>query len=228
MTVLEALLELCKRTINDSNDWYSWRKINEKKLPSGITLPCGNHYEQNVYLKTALRNKWVKSDDAGKVEIVCYYISTWGGIHKNSEETIQRYSNATPENLIALGIQGVASWSKALCVYNPIKYAIFDARVSASINSLQIIYGINSPSLYPVLSSRNKTIVKANSMFKQKAMLEGWTKKAESEYYSDYLNLLKSVKHNLNGRGVEIYTIEMLLFSKAEELIKKAFPSEKF
>lgn len=229
MPIETVLQQLCVETIDSCNDWYLWRSINEKKLPDGILLPEeGNEYTKNVALKLALNKKWLAAEDDGKNEIIKYYISTWGGIHGNSQENIKRYSNSDPSTLISLGTNGVASWSKALCIYDPHKYAIFDARVSASLNALQILARSTNPKLFPVLTSRNKTIVKANSKFENMANEEAWPRINDNEYYSRYLSLLKDVKSKIHNVNAKIYTIEMLLFSKAEELVKKAFPDNRF
>ena len=128
-----------------------------------------------------------------------------------------------------MGSNGIASWSKALCISDPSKFAIFDARVSASLNALQIVKGTNKPKLYPVLTSRNNAIKKGIKLFKDKAITQAWETALECRFYSTYLKYLKNAASSLDkDRNASVTTIEMLLFAKAEELVKEAFPNEMF
>jgi len=119
MSLEEALFKLAKKTIDSNNDWYSWKKIDETKLPFGIKLPEGNQYSKNVSLKLELNEKWLVATPAEKQILTTYYISSWGGIHTNSPEKLNLYANTNPDKIIELGKKGIASWSKALCVYEP-------------------------------------------------------------------------------------------------------------
>ena len=122
------------------------------------------------------------------------------------------------------GKDGIAPWSKALSIYNPDRYAIFDARVSTSLNALQIISGVENPSLFPVLPSQNSKISKGNRLFPDYAASKRWNKLQNSTYYRTYIRLLEHTLTELpKTEGIGIYTIEMLLFSYAEELLFRAF-----
>ncbi len=222
MTIKDAILELAKSNINENNNWYNWRKINEEKLPNEISLPDGNQYIKNIALKNELHKSWTSaSTQDKKYELIHYYIAAWGGIHSNSEETLNEYSILPAESLISKGKEGIASWSKAICIHNPNEYAIFDARVSVSLNSLQIIYDTEDKLVYPILTSQNKTITKCNKYIKDIAKSENWTKLNEDTFYKNYLTLLKEIASKTN---TSIATIEMLLFAKAEELVGIAYP----
>ncbi len=216
MTLLHAIVALCNDHIDDTNDWYAWKKINEQRIPHGIQLPAGNQYIKNIDLKKKLHDHWYNETNlTRKGELIKYYITTWGGIHTNSRETMQAYMTALPATLIQRGQNGVASWSKALVVHDPEQYAIFDARVSVGINSLQIINNVEQKFLYPILASRNNRIKAANHHIKARANMESWGNISENTFYKDYLNLLT---HAANAKNTNISTVEMLLFSKAEIL----------
>jgi hypothetical protein len=224
MTLVKCIEELARENIGDENRWYDW-EINEAKVPVGVVLKDGSPYERNVQLKRQLNQKWKHGNSEERREIIKYYISDWGGIRTNSEQKIALYSSGDPEALISLGKAGVASWSKALCIYSPEDYAIFDARVSASLNALQIINNTKQKTFFPCLPSRNKTIAKANSLFQRKFKKENWDLAKDREYYQTYVQLLKIAKADLLDKTIEIYTLEMLLFAFAEKLITKAFPN---
>lgn len=137
---------------------YNW-KINVDSLPDCIKLPNNTSlFEQNIELKKALTKQFnkVKGNKTEVLELIRYYISYWGGIHTNSERTLKSNTDSDVDEIIEKGTKGIASWSKALTVFNYEKYAIFDARVSVSLNGL--IYqetGIQG-SYFPILSSETK------------------------------------------------------------------------
>lgn len=219
MGLQEALIQICNESIDLTNDWYSWREIDKTKLPSGISLSEGNQYQKNIALKVALNQLWLRETDITmQEELIKYYISTWGGIHSNSRDTIARYASHHPDRLISKGKAGVASWSKALVVRDPILYAIFDARVAVSLNSIQIIYAIDGKALFPLLPSRNTTIVSANKRIKEIANSDAWSKRKSADFYTSYLALLRDVASVCK---TNISTVEMLLFSKAIDLARR-------
>ena len=219
-TLEKSLVEICKINLDDTNDWYNWRKINESLIPQRITLPGGNQYLKNIVLKEKLSSKWnLETDIFKKGELIEYYIKTWGGIKGNSIYSLNEYKTKTAEELIEKGIKGVASWSKALVLHDFTKYAIFDARVSSSLNALQVINDLDDNILFPILPSQNKRIIIANKNLNKTAKEREWKKASESSFYNDYLKLLSSVSTQLN---TNISTVEMLLFAKAEVLIENA------
>ncbi|WP_016777000.1 hypothetical protein [Anaerophaga thermohalophila] len=218
MELSDALSNFCSENLDKTNDWYNW-KFNEAIIPINVNLPRGNHYLRNIALKEELNKAWISESDTAKRELlVKYYIKDWGGIRRISEEKIKIYANSTPESLIELKEKGIASWSKALVIRNPKEYAIFDARVSTSLNCLQIIYPVENKILFPNLVSRNKTITKGQKTLKIISHLNNWAMVNLKTFYRDYLSLLKKVTQD---RNTNISTIEMLLFAKAEELVKR-------
>tara|TARA_R110002051_G_scaffold304491_1_gene373851 strand:+ start:178 stop:855 length:678 start_codon:yes stop_codon:yes gene_type:complete len=217
----ETITEYAKGFINAENDWYSWREINEEKLPNGIELPMGNQYYKNLVLKQELNNRWKNSETREeKLELIKYYIATWGGIHTNSQESMNEYSNLSARELIKKGKKGIASWSKAIVIHDPNKYAIFDARVAISLNCIQKLNIIENKVLFPVLSSRNKVVARGNKLIKETAKIENWKKANEEIFYDQYLEILEKVADKLN---TNVSTVEMLLFAKAEELVEVTY-----
>ena len=218
MKILESLDHFCLENIDETNDWYTWN-INESKIPVNIRLPIGNQFIKNRSLKEELNKAWEsEADRIKKGEIIKYYIQDWGGIRTNSVDSMKIYMQSSPDSLIAFGKKGIPSWSKALVIHNPQLYAIFDARVSASFNCLQIIYDVENKELYPNLASRNRTISEGHRMIKRISKQNNWMKVNKTTFYLDYLTLLKKVARN---RNTDISTIEMLLFAKAEYLIER-------
>lgn len=217
MNITEMLALFSQTHLDEKNDWYSWRKINTTLLPEQVMITGTNQYFQNISLKESLHDAWLQAThDKRKEALIKYYIKDWGGIKSNHESKIKDYTHLSEENLIQKGKNGIASWSKALVVRDPSKYAIFDARVSASLNSLQIIYDIKDKTLFPVLSSRNNTVIEGNKLIKKMAANNKWVRPVN--FYEYYLDLLQDIA---NKRNVNLSTVEMLLFAKAEVLVNE-------
>lgn len=212
------LLEFSQKYLTENNGWYNWC-VNENLLPNDVMLPDGNNYSKNISLKKQLHTLWKnEKNETIKGDLIEYYIVKWGGIKTNGVASLNIYRSNNAEELILRGSQGVASWSKALVVHDWNNYAIFDARVSCSLNILQILANKETKVLFPILSSRNNMIIKGNSKIKEISRIENWSKLSNRIFYEEYIQLLKSVAKELN---TNISTIEMLLFAKAEVLVNE-------
>ncbi|MBP1638580.1 MAG: hypothetical protein H6Q17_163 [Bacteroidetes bacterium] len=212
MNLTDALNCYCAKYLKDKN-WYQW-KLQEKYFHThfGITLDGTTCFDKTMELKNKLHDLWQR-DSTKRTSIIKAYISVWGGIRKNSDETMAKYMQSCPKCLINLGKKGVPSWSKALVIHNPQQYAIFDARVSLSLNCLQELYGIEDKTLYPILGSRNKRVQEGNKKISD--ISGNWEKPDDSKFYTKYLSMLVSVaEHN----HTDISTVEMLLFAKVEAI----------
>jgi hypothetical protein len=226
MTLTELLIQLASSKLSIDNDWYCWREIKHARLPDGAKLPFGNQYSMNVALKRELHRLWLSTTtEEQKMALAEYYVSTWGGVRRNKPETLRTYVTESPKTVIGLGTKGVASWSKVLCIRDPLNYAIFDARVSVALNSLQIAGKASDPALFPLLVGQNDSINSGARKIRIVATQNNWTKSNSECFYHEYLKLLRKTAENLDA---QIYTIEMLLFSQAELLLSKAFPEAQF
>lgn len=124
------------------------------------------------------------------------------------------YINANVDQLISLGSKGIATWSKILSIRNPSKYAIYDARVAVSLNSIQKIYDVESPILFPQLASRNKSFVLQTQQIINNSRF--FKNKCNTNFYLEYLDILSYATSKTNG--FDIQDAEMVLFLNAEEL----------
>jgi hypothetical protein len=226
MTLQQMIVDLADSNLDGENGWYRWKEISRSKLPLGVSLPEGNRYAQNVALKLELHRIWSISNPSQRFAIAKYYVSTWGGVPKNNDETLTGYVTQEPDSVISRnGKKGVASWSKVLCIRDPKKYAIFDARVSTALNCLQIIGQTELPKLLPLLPGRNKTIKAGAQEIARHAVQHHWDERENRRFYDDYLGLIRNVARSSRVPNTEIYTIEMLLFAQAECLLSAAFPN---
>ena len=202
---------------------YDW-PINHDRLPHGIKICGSSHFEQNVDLKFKLHTAWgnylATNQEYELYNLAKYYVSTWGGVHRNSHQTLKNYIESEPSSLILAQKQkGVASWSKVLCIRNPEEYAIFDARVAFTLNALQFLASVEPKEFirFPILPSRNGSINRATPILRQY-----FSKNKISEtnnYYQNYLSILKSAEF----KDYKICEIEMLLFTAAGALASKLF-----
>ena len=199
---------------------YKW-KINCTKLPKGIELKENKSlFHQNLNLKHELtkRYKKVEKDKKEIKKVIKYYISDWGGIHTNSDTTLRSYCEKSPVDIIKNGKKGIASWSKALTVLNYREYAIFDARVSVSLNGLILQQLDKNSRFFPIMPSRNNAIKEFNQKLSRKLNKQDFI---DSDlFYQMYLDIIKMVARELN---VGISEIEMCLFAYAEEIAKNSF-----
>jgi len=221
MNLLEALVDFGRANLTPSNDWYAWKPINPIYLPQGVVLPSGSQYSKNVALKLALSEFYSAGDENIRFNLTRYYIAVWGGVRGNKEETLRTYALSEPSVLIANGKKGIASWSKALCVRNPRAYAIYDARVALALNCLQKSYPIDTPILFPLLTGQNQAVNSGVQVMRRYAQNNYWNNIADQDFYHLYIENLTGAAVTLS---VEIYTLEMLLFSKVLNLFAIAFP----
>ena len=216
--VINLIFDFYSSKKDDLKFRYNW-KINTNRLPKIIRLEeSGSLFQKNIELKEKLFFALKGCSKNKRIEILKYYVKDWGGIRGNSEETLNNYFNASNEELIQNGIKGIASWSKILSIHDYLKYAIFDARVSASINSIIKQSNIPSRIFFPVLPSRNTVINPFNKDLISFIRLNNESVLSPDRTYQTYLEIIGEVarKHN-----VEIFMIEMCLFTYAEELVMK-------
>jgi hypothetical protein len=220
MIIKFLILELITSPLNTKSH-YDW-PINHEKLPHGIKLFGSSCFEQNIDLKFKLNAAWenylAQHLEDELYNLAKYYVSTWGGVHRNSHQTLTKYIQSEPSSLILAQKQkGVASWSKVLCIRSPEEYAIFDARVSFTLNSLQVLASVQPSDFirFPILPSRNGSINRATP-FLSKYFSKNRISETDN-YYRKYLSILKSSEFE----GYKICEIEMLLFTAAGTLASK-------
>lgn len=201
---------------------YDWSP-KEDQLQSllGLRLAGRNGFEQNLDLKRQLSELW-KEQPAQRHMIADYYVRVWGGIRRNTPGKIAGYADAVAAG-VALPFDGVASWSKVATAADPEKAAIFDARVSVSLNALQLLAGHRGGVLFPLLSSQNKVIKSINPLLKTGAQSRGWGAAGKAETFGAYLRLLELASRRLNG-PLRIARAEMVLFAHAISLAEQVRP----
>lgn len=171
----------------------------------------------NIRLKRALSAAWHERP-TDRASIERWYVSNWGGVRANRDATLAAYAASSDEELLRRGVVGVASWSKILVIRKPERYVIYDARVGAALNALQIVRGCGPPLLFPQVPSRNSVIRQYHT--NETAMAAAASRVRSSQAYRTYLDLVTGVARQLNLEMLD--TIEMALFANAEKLAGEA------
>jgi hypothetical protein len=177
----------------------------------GIDSPA----RANIRLRRFLRKAWMDKPSQ-QLNIAKWYVRTWGGIRANKEETIMRYVRLSESDLAALAIEGVATWSKILCVRNPETYPIYDARVCASLSAIQLAKGVKVPIVFPQVPSRNGKIAEFQRLLERRSS-DAVIKIKRSVAYGEYVTLLSTVSRKTGLDSPE--EVEMVLFANAVNLV---------
>lgn len=215
MDLYQAILDFSHQHIDDLKQSYTW-EINLEHLPVDLSLSGNTIYEQNISLRHQLHHAFsVATDFEEKYKIIRWYIYHWGGVKANSDSTLTEYSQSSPEILILKGVDGIASWSKALSIIDPVRYAIYDARFAMSLNALQVIYAVDLPQYFPPLKGRN-TLINFFQAKLQTTFLQ-WNKANTQTFYQEYLALLQQIADQFS-ENVTRHEVEMLLFAHTDEL----------
>lgn len=182
---------------------------------------CENHqwYDANVKLRKLFAEYF--SANEMDLPVAKWIVQAWGGINGNHEqrlsEYLKRYFSTNSE--MEYPQQGIATYSKLLAFRHPDKFAIFDARVAASINAILIMTdGDRKPDrIFPLLPTQNGQVRNFNTQLQQMQI------PPIDDFYQAYLNLLKQAAGVLDTEnGLALLDVEMLLFGNAERLVEEA------
>jgi hypothetical protein len=176
--------------------------------------------ERNRQLKHHIACRWEKAPDAEKLRLARWIIADWGGIRSNHEATIKRHVVLACHHSPRTPIAGIASYSKILAFSRPRQYAIYDARVAAALNAVQIPFSSGQKFAFPYLQSRNSRVREfARSVPQARLASLGFVRVAPRDAYRIYLNLLKETI--ASGIDNDLGDLEMILFSDVEHFIER-------
>lgn len=159
---------------------YDWPKPPNIQDRFNIQLEGNTSARQTISLKNQLNNLLQNLNPNGKIALLRWFVDDWGNIHeKGPIETRDQYQNNRFQNWInALGnvaphqnanlpFIGIASWSKVACIICPTRYAIYDARVARSINSISMLKLGDNGLRLPQSSSINSKLCLAEVDFRR-------------------------------------------------------------
>jgi len=94
--------------------------------------------ERNRVMRYHLAKRWPTATKQERMHFARWIVRDWGGIKRNSPDTIKRHLALAEQTEPLTPFSGVASYSKILSIKDPTAYAIFDARVAYSLNAIQL------------------------------------------------------------------------------------------
>lgn len=213
---------------------YEWPKkgpsLDElvKQLGENFHLDGETNYEKNVALKLLISGA-IQRQNIDLDRLATWIITTWGGIPKLSKSTPDYIKNAISKEY-PKKLTGVASYSKLFAMFYPEEFAIYDARVAVSLNIIQLLSPHTNVIFFPYLSGRNKITgyQSTNQGFSRmpefsrkniaKTSSKLWESMPNGAVYSNFNQIINSVCTSNNWK---LYDVEMLLFSKAEDLVRQ-------
>ena len=191
--------------------WHEW------ETQSGSAKEC-------IALKKYLSKTWTISTEGDKKKLARWIVAEWGGVRSNRAATLEAHWQLINNDAGKMPLQGVASYSKMLTLKDCSQYAIYDARVAACLNAVQLQLKPEQSVFFPYIPSqsqhfrqwpKSKNFV---NVFSRQRLVEslGWTELTNDETYYTYLKLLYTLREFFPG--FEIYHFEMTLFSQALRL----------
>jgi hypothetical protein len=222
---IKVLCDFFEQKIPELAELYQWNIPNV----DGFTPSSTNNYRANIELKNHLHNQWISASHERKCEIATIIVRDWGGVRANHPETLTRYVDAITNPNPETPLYGVASYSKIFSIARPDQYAIYDARVAACLNAVQINANIKNGICFNYVSGRNNIVgnydkkcgfTQTKDFSKTSLINAGWSPLIENNTYKKYNEVLSICLKKLPGR--KRYELEMTLFSEAERECLKA------
>lgn len=214
-----ALLGFFRDAVPRLDDIYTWPVPEIRGFSGGGS----SDFQSNVRLKRYLTSQWEKADRRGRHDWAQIIVSDWGRVRRNKPETLARYVAEIESGSPATPLQGVASYSKIFAIAEPSRFAIYDARVAACLNAVQVNAGVADGLAFNYVAGRNNVVGnrKKKIGFTQQQQFavaslcaRGWQRIPRAETYATYLALLRRLAAELEGSS--ILELEMALFASAE------------
>ena len=221
-SLVKIFCDFFDREIPNLKSKYNWNVPSVK----GFVCTDQDGYSKNIEFKKYIKYLWdgASTDhNQCKLEIAEIIVKDWGGIRVNNKETLRKYVNAVLNNKVPTHLQGVASYSKIFAFVDPDRFAIYDSRVAACLNAVQINAKLTKGLAFNYVPGRNNIV--GNNKTKQgftqdqrfsikKLRESGWHSINRRETYCKYIKLLnfclkRRPEYNLTK-------LEMALFANAE------------
>lgn len=226
---ISVLCQFFDREIPRLSSTYNW------KIPNinGFTYAGERGYLQNIVLKAYLKTLWDNATtEEEKFQIAKTIVSDWGRVRTNKNDTLIKYVNSVSRNNTPTPLRGVSSYSKILSIIHPNRFAIYDARVAACLNAIQINANLTQGLAFNYVPGRNNVTGNTTKKigftqtpkFSTKRLVQsGWFPIRRNETYMRYIELLASC---LKERPhYSLMSLEMALFANAESECRKAMTS---
>ena len=228
--LIQNFLSFFAKTIPSLDKNYTW-PLPKKNILKGFTLNENDSlYKQNIALKKFLTKEWKNNNYNPKKTIASWVVKDWGGIRRISEQRLKEYVDRMEENHNYTPLKGIASYSKILAAAFPEDYAIYDARVAASLNAIQLLNPSDGRIAFHYLAGRNNIVGNKNKKIgfteDKRFSIKNLTSSDnnflpidKNNVYNIYINLLKNIVQK--NPNFKLHECEMVLFAQAEELCTK-------
>lgn len=179
--------------------------------------------QPNLELKEYLHALWTAADKSEQLGLAGIIVRDWGGVRSNSDATLANYVDVIQEPEPVTPIRGVASYSKIFSIAFPERYAIYDARVAACLNAVQLNAGLEKGIAFNYVPGRNNVVGNLVTKrgftqldhFSVRSLCRiGWKRIKRDETYQRYLELLFDCLPRVQGATLPL--LEMALFANAE------------
>ena len=201
---------------------YTWKiPALEKNIFSDDDIMAikqnGTVYEANICLKSIIKEK--TNGNYCDNDLNFWIINSWGHIpgfkriDKNEKKIVEFKKQLDGKQLSREMFSTISSLSKISAFVEPYEYAIYDARVTFSLNCL--IMKTENERFFPMPTTRNTKLKKVDL---ENVILSKYKPDSFYNYreaYFVFCDLIKELSIELYGQQAPLYHLEMLLFSIA-------------
>lgn len=189
----------------------------------------------NIALKYYLSKQWRRANTKRRRELAEWVVVSWGRIQGNDSWTIKQHVRVAGRRQAKYAQAGIASLSKILAMSDPDVFAVYDARVAAALNALQLRANVRHGIAFRYVGGRNVMIHGRRGRHGRlvdqgfvhvhpRASLRnnGWLVPGPGLNYLTYLAVLKECKRRLPG--YKLPALEIALFANAVDVCASQMP----
>jgi hypothetical protein len=225
----KLLLDLHKKHFGQNNSFAITSNVRKTcPFPFNFEAYSNDDYESRwayiIDLRDATNAEWKRIEQTGDIEklasLAFWMVSDTGGISGNAEETILKYTEMAAAYGFVENNKGISSYSKILAAKDRTKYQIFDTRVAAALNIMQLSYFGGRKFYFDVDGARNNDVKDFDKLFPKRSFLMIGYKNIKRELsisdYKYYSLLVDRMAYYARREAIEI---EMMLFDYCLNLV---------
>ncbi len=177
-----------------------------------------------IDLRDATNAEWERVATTNDIQALAklskWMVANTGGIYGNKDETILNFTKMAAAYGFVDDNKGISSYSKILAAKDRHKYQIFDTRVAAALNIMQLSYFGGRRFYFDVDGARNKDVVEFDNLFHKRSFImigyKGIKRDLGVSDYKYYTLLIERMAHYARREAIEI---EMMLFDYCLNLV---------
>lgn len=177
-----------------------------------------------VDLRDATNAEWARLQETNEIEplakLAKWMVADTGGIHGNKAETILKFTKMAAAFGFVENNKGISSYSKILAAKDRYKYQIFDTRVAATLNIMQLTYFGGRRFYFDVDGARNNDVVEFDNLFPKRSFtMIGYKNIKQDLEVSDYKYYTLLVERMAHYARRDTIEVEMMLFDYCLNLV---------